>query len=248
MAGYGIAGTDVFGVIAALQAVDTTSAGATYTIENWNSVPHAKSSAYAEDSNGDPAAATYYGGVGGLTDTAGQLVASDISYDIVLVSGSADISGIVIGAKGSGYVMSKADINTSNGAWPKIPVAGRNSVAATDTAGMGVWTLPAATINGRKKAQAIGFTTDTGCRLQGSSISVSADDAMQPDSQGNEVAYDIANCILTGGADFVEVTSAIGWTLDTTFGGTSTQEPGSDQANTGYATNSGAFERVLVRA
>jgi hypothetical protein len=211
-------------------------------------VPHAKSSAYAEDSNGDPAAATYYGGVGGLTDTSGQLIAEDISYDIVLVSGEANLSGIVIGAKGSGYVMNKADVTTSNGAWPKIPVAGRNSVAATDTAGMGVWTLPSATINGRKKAQAIGFSIAAGCRLQGSSIAVSADDTMQPDSQGNEVAYDISSCILTGGADLVEVTTACSWTLDTAFGATSTQEPGTDQTNTGYATTSGAFELVLDRA
>jgi hypothetical protein len=241
MAGFAIdTGADVFGVITALQ-LDTANAGV-YKVENWSKTPHALNSAYAEDSNGDPAAASYYGGTGGLGGAA-----FDYSYDIVLVSGSAQLSGITLGAKGTGLVMGKVDVVTSNGAWPKITVSGRDQVAATDTVAMGTWTLPTALISGRKKAQAIGFTIAAGCRLQGASVAVSTDDSQQLDSQGAEAAYDISNGILTGSADLVEVTTACSWTMDSVVAGVVTQSPGSDQTNTGYATTSGTYEKILNR-
>jgi hypothetical protein len=241
MAGFGIdTGADIFGVIAAMQVADTSGV---YKVENWTKTPAALNSAYAVDSNGDPAAATYYGGTGGNGDTA-----YEVSYDLKLVSGSAGINGLALGAKGSGYVMRSANVSTENGGWPTVSVSGRTAVAATDTANMGTWTLPAVSINGRKKAQAIGFTVGAGCRLQGASVEASCDEATQLDSQGVEAAYDIANGILTGNADFVEVTAAAAWTMDTTIAGTVTQAPGQGKGNTEYGTTSASYEKVLTRS
>ena len=241
MPGYGIdTGAEIFGVITALTA-DTLGTGV-FKVQNWSKVPHALNSAYALDELGDAAAATYYGGTGGSGDTA-----FDVSYDLVLATGNMDISDIVVGAKGTGYVMNSAEVTTQNNEWPKISVSGRTAVATIDTAAMGTWAPPAATINGRKKAQVIGFAVGVGCKLQSSSLSIATDDASEMDSQGAEATYDIANGIATGGAEFVEVTAAATWTLDTAFGATSTQEPGSDKSNTDYGTGGGAFEKVLTR-
>jgi hypothetical protein len=248
MPGYGIdTGADIFGVIAALQA-DTLGTGI-FKVQNWAKTPHALNSAYALDSLGDAAAATYYGGTGGLGlgDTSGADTAFDVSYDIVMVSGNMDISDIVLGAKGTGYVMNAAELSTKNNEWPKISASGRTAVAAIDTAAMGTWAPPAATVNGRKKAQPIGFVTGAGCKLQSSSVSLKTDDASEMDSQGAEATYDIANGILNGSADFVEVTAAATWTMDTTFAATEIQGPGQDKSNTNYGTTSATLEKVLTR-
>jgi len=237
--GYGVdTGADVFGVAAAI-----TDSTAVFTIHPFSDQPKGKSGAYAMDSNGDAAAATYYGDKGGLGATA-----HEYSYELHLVAGSMDISDIAVGAKGSGKVMQTALVATSNDGWPVISVSGRDQVAASDTANMGSFSFPAATVNGRKKAQAIGFATGAGCKLQGCSVELASDDGSEMDSQGEEAAFDIANGIVTGSADFVEVTAAASWTLDTAFGASETKAPGQDKENTGYGTTNATFEKVITRA
>jgi len=124
----------------------------------------------------------------------------------------------------------------------------RDAVAAADTASIGQFTLPAITINGRKKAQSLAYTTDTGCRLTGSSFEASADEATQLDSQGAEVAYGFAGAVASVSAELTEVTAACGVTLDTSLGFTEQQPEGADRTNTEYATTSFTAEKILVRS
>jgi hypothetical protein len=241
MPGYGIdtVTSDPFGVITDLVAGDAT---AVLKTQNFSSVPHAKTGAYAIDEFGDSVAATYYGDQG----SAGTL-ASDISYELVLSAGSFDMADLVLGGKGSGLVMTSVEVTTKNNEWPKISVSGRDAVSTADLTGMGTWALPTLTINGRKKAQPIGFTVGVGCKLQGCGVTAKVDDANEAGDLGEEAAYDVDNGILTGTADLMEVTAACTWTIDVPFGATETQVPGEDKSNTAYGNATGAFELVLTR-
>jgi hypothetical protein len=207
-------------------------------------VPKAFETADAQDSNADIAARTYYGTKGSSGDTAYEL-----TCEYAVKCGSIKLSTLdTLGVHATGVVLRGLSGSTSNGDWPTITATGRNA--------MGSWTLPPITINGRKKAQALGFAVDTGTRLTGSGWEMTLDENSVMDSVGEEAAYAISGGVFGVTADIVAVTAAPGWSMDTSIGDTAdsytetltiTQNPGDNEGNTEYATGSGSAEIVISR-
>ena len=196
--------------------------------------PHAKQTAEARDSEGNIAALSFYGTV----------TLYDIECTYALKAGTQLISGIKIGPKTGTVVMQSLSGTTSNSAWPQITASG--ITGAVDTDSMPSFTAPAITLTAAKTAQGIGFTKGAACALTGSSFTFSGELAEQLDSAGNVAAQAFTGAMFEASGDFVEVTGAATWTIDTTYGLTEVQAPSSGKGNTEYGTGTGTASRFVA--
>jgi hypothetical protein len=73
--------------------------------------------------------------------------------------------------------------------------------------------LPSITITGGRFAQPLSFSVGVGCKLTGSSLSVSADLARANDGEGEAVAWGISFDNAEVSADFVYITAQPSWTV-----------------------------------
>jgi len=198
------------------------------------------SRADAQDENGDIAAATWFG------NTAKELKTVSCTYQ--LQSGTLDTATLRCGELAVQVFASSVGVSTSNSDWPTVEVSGKLG-ATTITAPTGflnTFTLPSFTLTGTKKAQLMGFTTETGCRLTASAFSGSVDLAQTEDGLGEPAAHGVSGGAGEGTADFVGITTAPAWTV-TLVGATETKAPGEAEPQAAYHTGSGAYEYILTR-
>lgn len=202
-------------------------------LESGSKTPIALSRADAQNEHGDIVASTWFGAPGTMFD-------AENTY--LLKSGSLNLNTLALGLKAAGIVILKIGITTGNGEWPKIKVSGKLGALAD----WGTFTLPSITIQGKKLAQVMGFTTAEGCRLTGSAFEFSCNMPEATNGLGVPVAQAIDGATGSLSADFVGVTAAPAWTV-TLSGATETQAPGSEEPQAAYNTGSGTAEIVLTR-
>jgi hypothetical protein len=206
-----------------------------------------QSRADANDENNDIAATSYYG------NTTQDL--REVSCIYALRSATLNINTIKLGALAATptVLRESIEVSTSNDGWPQITVTGKKNISAiTAPSGkLNTFTIPSVTLSGMKQAQLICFTVGTGCRLTGSSLSASVDMAQQDDGLGEPVAFGVSGGQGTISAEFVRITAAPTFTLNTTgnttLGLTVTANPGVEQGQSAYHTGTGTIGFTITR-
>lgn len=202
--------------------------------------PHPKGSEDARDQDGNMADRGYYVGGPG----------TPVECVYKLVSGSLDLStlapvGLIDEEEGAQGVITGITVDTENGDWPTITVPG--ILYADPDSDIPQFTLPAITIVGKKRAQALGFAAvGSAARLQSSSLSLEGEIEhvlADKDTVGN-VAFSgalltvTANVLRLSGAPTVTAVSPIASAVNT-------QSPTSSGGITDWA--EGSFEFQLHR-
>jgi hypothetical protein len=226
--------TDHFGILAIVDGAGTL-ADKLKLVDSTNT-PVADSRADANDENNDIAASTFYG--------AGSL--SEASSTFAVVTGGVDTALLQLGEVATAKTITSIEITTSNDGFPQVTVSGTLGTETMDTSILQTFTMPTYTINGRKQAQAIGFTVGVGCKLTGSSLSGTIELAQQEDGLGEPAAHGVSGGTVEVTADFVRVTAAPSWTV-TGVGLTETQVPGVSEGQAAYHTASGTAAGTLTR-
>ena len=224
MAGFGM-DTDIFGL------ADTN-----LRFVSSKATPRPKQVAEARDEDGNIAAETKYGTI--------TIIESECVY--ALKGGSLDLSTLALGPSDTGGTkcISGIDGSTSNSDWPTLTVKG-----VTGCVGLGTtptFTLPAITITGARKAQAIGFTLGANCKLTGSGFSASGEVSEVLDSAANVGAMAFSGAKFEANGDAVEISAAVSVTWDTTHGIEAVQGAGADKSNTAYGTTSFSGEIFIA--
>jgi hypothetical protein len=228
--------TDHFG----LASADLILVGSTKT-------PVELSRADAQDSNGDIIASTYYG------NTTQEM--AEVSCTYALKSGTLNVNTIKIGQTAAlpTVIRESVEVATSNTEWPQITVTGRiNTFTVCSVTGkLNTFSMPSLVLVGCRRAQLLAFTVGEGCRLTGSSISANVEIAQQDNGVGEPVAHGLSGGTGSITAEFVRVTAAPSWTINTTgntgFGITETQPPGLEEGQAAYHTSSATAQFVIVR-
>ena len=234
--------TDHFGILAIVR--DGGTLADVLTLVDSSKTPVAESRADAMDENNDIAASTFYG--------AGDLF--EASSTFALTSSTLDTALLLCGEIAVQKFVQSVEISTSNDGWPQITVSGTLGAETMDTSTTNQFSLPSYTLNARKQAQQIGFTTGAGCKLTGSSLSASVELAQQEDGVGEPVAHDVSGGTIEISADFTEITAAPSWTdaagtawASTETDLTETKAPGRQGAQAAYATGTGTAAGTLTR-
>jgi len=202
--------------------------------------PVAESRAEARDENGDIAAVTYYGNDGGTI--------SDASCTYLLKSGTLGLDSLQVGELSTGVIVESIEIATSNGDWPRVTVSGKLGTFAVQapTGSAATATLPAdIDLVGAKKAQVMGFTVGSGCKLTGCSMSVAASITQADDGLGEPVAYAVSFDIATVTAEFVRITAQPSWTVTGDL--IETQAPSTVEPQAAYHTSTATGEIPITR-
>ena len=206
-----------------------------------------QSRADAQDENGDIAASTFFG------NTTQDM--REISCTYALKTGTLNINTIKLGATAAAptVLRESVEVTTSNTEFPQITVSGRKNIVqiSAPSGKLNTFTLPSKSLSGIKAAQVIFCTTGAGCKLTGSSLSANVEVAQQDNGLGEPIAHGVSGGVGTFGADFVRITSAPSWTIDTTdntdYGITQTQAPGAEEGQAAYHTASGAGAFTIIR-
>jgi len=229
--GYG-AQNDPWGI-----AADSTM-GVTWKLQSVSN-DLSPSEAEAQDSNGDVCAATMY-------DTANQTksatyVACDTGT-LVLYDTTTSVdyrAGTVI----SGFAITSIGLETSNSAQVKMTVAGQKT--ASLQAAIAKYDPADLEIAITRKAIPVGFSVDTGNKLNSSSITLSVDVARELDSQGAECVTDVYGGRIEASGDYVGCSAAAGASGDTGYRVTS--GPSISETNTAYETGSIGVKKSLTQ-
>lgn len=212
-----------------------------------SATPIEQSRADAPDENNDIAASAYYGNT--------TQAMAEVSCTYALKSGTLDINTIKLGATAAAPTVAREsiEVTTSNSEFPQITVSGRKNVLSI-TAPSGkanTFTLPSKSLSGIKQAQAIAFSVGDGCRLTGCSLSASVEITQQDDGVGEPAAHGISGGTGTISAEFVRITSAPSWTIDTSgnvaFGITETQKPSLEEGQAAWHTATATAAFLIAR-
>jgi hypothetical protein len=169
----------------------------------------------------------------------------DLECEYELQSGTLDLADIAMGYQSAGLAITSLKLDTSNGAWPKLTVSGASGLLNLDT--LATWTLPTLEVDGKKRAQLLGFTIAEGCRLSGSSFEFGLELSESTDGSGVPGAHALSsNDAAKIGAEGQSVTTAGAWTL-TLSGLTETQPPGVVEPQADWHTWSAEAELVIAR-
>jgi len=232
--GYG-AQNDPWGI-----AADATM-GVTWKLQSVSN-DLSPSEAEAQDSNGDVCAATMY-------DTANQTksatyVACDTGT-LILHDTTDDAPDYRPGTVKSGFVITSIGLETSNSAQVKMTVAGQATSIADSDALIAKYSPADLEIAITRKAIPVGFSVDTGNKLNSSSITLSVDVARELDSQGAECVTDVYGGRIEASGDYVGCSAAAGASGDTGYRVTS--GPSISETNTAYETGSIGVKKSLTQ-
>ena len=203
-------------------------------LQSSKKVPRPKQIAEARDSYNNIAAQAFYGTV----------TVFDVECVYKLKGGTKELNTLKLGASDTAgaKVRTAIDVGTFQNDWPEFTVKGIHGAVGAVTSPK--FTLPAITITGAKKAQAIGFALTEG-KLTGSSLSASAELAEVLDSAGDVAAHGLSGANVEVAGDAVEIDTAVAVTFDTGF--TEVQGAGADKTNTAYGTTSFSAARFLTK-
>jgi len=222
MAGYGI-GDDFFGF-----------ADADLKLISSRTVPKPVSLEYAMDEDGNKVAS-------GSHD-AGPADAIECEYE--LQNGTLNINTITLGHLQVDAIencLVTVEVDTSNGKWPSIKMAG--FAAVLDFATYPAFTLPSITISGLRKAQLLDFTIGADCKLNASSFKAEGEFHHSLDEAGAAGPMNFTGGVMTIGFEAVEIGAAVSWTPGGTW--TETQGPGIDSGNIKHADGTGEAEQYI---
>jgi hypothetical protein len=232
--------TDHFGLLA------LTGQGTTFTLKVKSSKkePVAKSRADAKNAKGDIAASTFFG----------STTIYDIETTYELIGGSMQLvtAGLKLGLLTVGETapaLLSVSVSTDSGKWPEIRCSGKLGQSIEKVDGeFYTWSLPAITLAGRKMAQEIGFTTDSGCRLTGTSADFEISIQEATDGLGAPVAHDLEGGTWKVSATFVAVTATPACTITSPgLGLTLVKAPGIEEPDAAYGTATMEAEGTLTR-
>jgi hypothetical protein len=228
MAGFG-KGTDYFDIPTEISNTDLHLISSSKT-------PAPQSIEHARDEDGNIAGQGDYDG--------GPADAVECVYE--LQGGTLDTADLFLGEvdnNGTKLCAVSIDVETSNNAWPKITVSGYTGV--TESSDYPQFYLPSVTIDGKKQAQELDFTTGADCKLNSSKMSAKGDfhHSLDEDGAVGPMAFTGATCEIS--AEFVEIAAAASWTLGGDW--TETQAPGAENSNISWGTGNGTAMQYLEK-
>jgi len=195
-----------------------TGSGIELVLVESSTTPHPKGTEEARNADGDIADMGYYkGGPGTQAECVYELQSGTLSL--------ADIGVIGVQSTATNAV-SSINVETSNGAWPRITVSGITGAAVN--VGGNTFTLPDIDITGTRTAQDLGNTAVGGTvLLQSSSLTAEGSIEHVLASTTAEGAVCVVGCELAVSVSVVSITGAptVTWTSLSSFYVETTQEP-----------------------
>lgn len=191
-------------------------------LRSYTQTPYAKQTAELIDEFGNATERTAYG--------AGSIVEHEVVYALGC---DTDIGSITLGEDG----VESVSFNTSNGDWPTCTVKWYTGLPTCQSGCTFAVTAP--TIQGKRKAQAMGLT-NTGGKVSSSSWTASCSLNLLLDEDGEPAAY-----AFSGGT--IECSGeAVGGTWAAGTGITLTSGPSKSESATDYATCSASGSGILA--
>jgi len=233
MSGYG-KGTDFFG----LATEGETYYDADLTLIRSSTTPAPTSVVAVEDEDGNNAGEGTHAGDGATKITC--------EYKLNNPGGSIDLSTLKLGPATINSIevlFANIKVDTTNTDWPTITCEGYTAI--TNNSEMPNFTFPSLTINAKKQAQELDFTTGANCKLNSSSLEFKGEYHYDLDEDGNVQGMAFTGGELDLSADFVEIDGACSWTLGGTW--TETQAPGIESENIGWAKTSGTAHKRIAK-